>query len=87
MGRGEIEEHGTQGSRLDGNRRHSLSIQQSPFLTTIEASGLLRLNKRTLENMRWRGVGPTYRKHGGRVVYHISDLEGWSEKECKTSSA
>ena len=52
----------------------------SPFLTTEEAANYLRLKERTLNNMRWRGEGPHYRKHGGRVMYHKHDLEGWSRQ-------
>ena len=50
----------------------------SPYLTAGEAAQFLRLKERTLNNMRWRGEGPHFRKHGGRVIYHKSDLEGWS---------
>jgi len=50
----------------------------SPFRTTAEAARFLRLKKRTLDNMRWKGVGPKYRKHGGRICYHIDDLKAWS---------
>ena len=51
---------------------------QSPFLTANEAAQYLRLEERTLNNMRWRGEGPHWRKHGGKVIYHRSDLDGWS---------
>ena len=51
---------------------------KSPFLTAQEAADYLRLDVKTLNNMRWRGEGPNYRKHGGKVVYHQSDLEQWS---------
>ena len=51
---------------------------KSPFLTGPEAAKYLRLNVKTLNNMRWRGEGPNYRKHGGKVVYHMKDLEYWS---------
>jgi hypothetical protein len=51
---------------------------KSPFLTSQEAADYLRLDVKTLNNMRWRGEGPNYRKHGGKVVYHQTDLEYWS---------
>ena len=53
---------------------------QSPFLETGQAADYLRLKKRTLDNMRWRGEGPRYRKHGGRICYHIDDLRAWSRE-------
>ncbi len=54
--------------------------RSSPFLTEPEAAEFLRLRPRTLANMRWQETGPDSRKHGGRVVYHIDDLIGWSRK-------
>jgi len=53
---------------------------ESPYLTAIEAASYLRLEERTLNNMRWRGEGPAWRKHGGRVVYHREELDNWSRE-------
>lgn len=39
----------------------------SPFLSVSEAAQYVRLKKRTLDKMRCSGVGPCFRKHGGRV--------------------
>ena len=50
----------------------------TPFLLLAEAAAFLRLYPRTLDNMRQRGTGPLYSKHGGRVVYHRDDLVAWS---------
>jgi excisionase family DNA binding protein len=50
----------------------------SPFLTTKEAAAYLRIKRRTLANMRHRRTGPEFRKHGGRIVYRIEDLDVWS---------
>lgn len=56
----------------------------SPYLTAGEAAAYLRLEESTLNAMRWRKEGPPFRKHGGRVVYHRDDLDGWScARECK----
>ncbi|NNE40792.1 MAG: helix-turn-helix domain-containing protein [Marinicaulis sp.] len=60
----------------DGKRKRF--SRKSPFLITTEAADYLQLKKRTLENMRWRGQGPKFRKHGGRVCYHVDDLDTWS---------
>jgi len=35
------------------------------------------LSPRTLEQWRWRGVGPRYLKLGGRVVYRLDDVEAY----------
>lgn len=61
--------------------------QASPFLNVKEAAEYLRLRKRTLDNMRWQGVGPRFRKHGGRVVYHRDDLKAWSETARRRSTS
>ena len=50
------------------------------FLTIPEAAQLLRIHRRTLDNLRWRGEGPRYRRHGGRIVYLLSDLLAWSNQ-------
>lgn len=52
---------------------------RSPYLTPAEAAEYLRIEERTLNNMRWRGEGPHWRKHGGKVVYHVDDLDFWSK--------
>ena len=49
----------------------------SPYLTLQETAAYLRLNTRTLDNMRQRGTGPLYSKHGGRVRYHRDDVLAW----------
>lgn len=51
---------------------------KSPFLRATEAAEFLGLARSTLEHYRWIGSGPIYRKHGGLVVYHIDDLNEWS---------
>lgn len=61
--------------------------QVSPFLYVKEAAAYLRLKKRTLDNMRWQGVGPRFRKHGGRVVYHRDDLKEWSDGTRRRSTS
>jgi hypothetical protein len=49
-----------------------------PFLEEEEAAAYLLLNVKTLQGWRLKGGGPAYRKHGGRIAYHIDDLEAWS---------
>ena len=55
------------------------------FLTIPEAAQLLRIHRRTLDTLRWRGEGPGYRRHGGRIVYLLSDLLAWSERRARRS--
>lgn len=50
----------------------------SPYKTVEEAAEYLRLNPRTLNNMRSSGKGPSFHKHGRRVLYHIDELILWS---------
>ena len=52
----------------------------TPFLTIDETAKLLRVNRRTLDNLRWSKEGPPSRRHGGRVVYHRHDVLEWSER-------
>ena len=60
---------------------------RSPFLTTVEAADYLRLAPHTLDNMRWCGTGPKFRKHGGRILYHRDDVKSWSETNRRKLSS
>lgn len=53
-------------------------FNKGPFLTIKEAAQFLRVHHRTLDNWRWAGKGPRYRKHGKRVVYLKDDLVDYS---------
>ena len=65
----------------------SLRTEKSPFLNVTEAAEFLRMNRRTLDNLRWMGGGPKFRKHGARVYYRIEDLEAWSkDRELSSTS-
>jgi hypothetical protein len=62
-------------------------VNRNPFLTVKEAGDFLRLEKRTLDNMRWMGTGPSFRKHGGRIYYHVDELKEWSLASRATSTS
>lgn len=64
-----------------------LGTEDSPYVSVEEAAAYLRLKRRTLDNMRWIGGGPKYRKHGGRVFYHRDDLKAWSESRAFKSTS
>lgn len=59
---------------------------ESPYLTLREAATFLRLAPRTLDNMRQRGTGPLYNKHGGRVRYHRDDLIAWADQSRRRTT-
>lgn len=44
------------------------------------------LSPRTLEQWRWRGVGPRYLKLGGRVIYRLNDIEGFEAERLHAST-
>jgi hypothetical protein len=36
--------------------------------------------------MRWKGTGPVFRRHGGRIVYQRDELLAWSaERKAKNT--
>ena len=74
------------GNSITG-RIHMASQRWSQLLTTAEAAEFLRLKPHTLENMRWQGTGPPFRKHGGRVFYHRAELKEWSDQARRRSSS
>ena len=63
------------------------SQRKSQLLTTAEAAEFSRLKPHTLENMRWQGTGPPFRKHGGRVFYLRAELKLWSDQARRRSSS
>jgi excisionase family DNA binding protein len=62
----------------DEIERAARAAKGSPFLTTEQAAFYLGVSKRTLQEHRTAGTGPTYRRHCRRVAYHIDDLDAWS---------
>lgn len=50
-------------------------------LLTEEVARRLRVGARTLERWRYLGLGPNYRRVGGRVIYPISEIEKY-ERGC-----
>lgn len=57
------------------------------FLIVDEAAKVLRMARRTLDNHRWQKTGPKFRRHGGRIVYRLSDLLEWSEQRAARTAA
>lgn len=74
-----------QGEDYIGNRDVVLNAIQSPFLLPSEAARFLRIQVRTLNDYRTKKIGPTFRRHGGRILYHERDLQKWSEKQLGSS--
>ena len=60
---------------------------QSPYLTPGEAARIVRLSKGTLANMRSRGGGPCFRKHGRLIRYHVDDLKAWSASRVRSTAS
>jgi hypothetical protein len=69
--------NGSSGKKTVKPPAHPLNIK-SPYLSAVEAAFYLRVTARALEHFRCEGGGPSYRKHGGSVVYHLEDLDCWS---------
>jgi Helix-turn-helix domain len=76
-----------QASKSDAGVTEVTDETESPFLTVEEAATFLRLKKRTLDNMRWLGTGPKFRKHGGRIYYHRDELREWSLNSRRQSTS
>ncbi len=43
----------------------------------VELASRWRMSPRTLEQWRWRGIGPRYLKIGGRVIYPLAEVEAF----------
>jgi hypothetical protein len=64
-----------------------MSSDPDDFLIVPEAAAELRMAKRTLDNHRFKGTGPKFRRHGGRIVYRRGDLLAWSEERAARMAA
>ena len=53
----------------------------------ILISPYLKISERTLKEWRWHGRGPCFRRHAGHVLYHIDDLDSWSQASAKIAAA
>lgn len=45
------------------------------------AAPLLGVSHRTLDQWRWKGIGPVYRKMGRQVRYFPSDLRAFLDRD------
>lgn len=72
---------------LDAIRQNDFDRDKSPYLTVAEAAAFLRLKPRTLDNMRCKGIGPIYCKHGGCIRYRLLDVIAWSKASRRRSTA
>lgn len=67
---------------------HTEGIQVE-YLTPEELSQRFRgrVAVRTLANWRCLGVGPKFRKIGGRILYPINEIEAWESRRTADSTA
>jgi hypothetical protein len=61
-----------------------IDAKPSPYFLEIEAAKYLRMDIRTLRRHRSEETGPPFRRHGGILVYHENDLDGWSAHNTVT---
>ena len=62
-------------------------MTDSPLLTTVEAGAFVRLSRRTLEDYRTKGTGPTFRRLGKKIYYRTEDLNAWIDDRAFTSTS
>lgn len=53
----------------------------SPYLNTQQAAHFLGIGWRKLMRLRVDGAGPMHRRHGRLILYHVGDLERWSQSQ------
>jgi hypothetical protein len=67
-----------------------MTIATSPelILDTPDAAEYLSISPRTLEDWRWRGIGPPFYKLGRRIVrYRVEDLMAFALKSKRQNTA
>lgn len=55
-------------------------------LNQVELARRWRISPRTLERWSWLGQGPRFLKIGGRVVYHLEDVEAFEAASRQESA-
>ena len=68
---------------------HTCDTRHTPtLLTEAEAARILRVAPRTLQDWRYRGVGPRYLSYSRRAVrYRLEDLEAWMRERARRSTS
>lgn len=56
-------------------------------LTQDELAARWRVSPRTLEQWRWRGIGPRHLKIGGRVIYPLDEVEAFEAERLHQNTA
>ena len=69
------------------NGRGGVEGRQSLALSTPQAADYLGISPRTLEDWRFRGGGPVFRKIGKRLVrYRVDDLDAFLEHSARVNT-
>lgn len=79
-----VEEGGPVSISLDGGSRQA---ERSNNLTTQQAAKLMNISARTLEDWRYRGGGPVFRKMGRAVRYQLADIESFLDRCARINTA
>lgn len=58
----------------------------APYLTVTQAANRLMVKPDTLDKWRQLGRGPLFREHGRRIVYHVDDLDAWSDDQKRQTA-
>jgi len=58
----------------------------NPYLNVAQAAARLKLKPDTLDKWRQWGRGPVFREHGRRIVYHVHDLDSWSDEQKRQTA-
>ena len=60
---------------------------QYDLVTTKKVAEILNMSPRTLENWRGKGMGPTYRRIGGKILYSMADIQKFIDQEIIETDA
>lgn len=75
-----VEPNGTGNPLMQRNfNRGGFVPADAAYVCTEHAARYCSVSRRTLEDYRYRGTGPRYRKIGRVIRYAIADLDTWME--------
>lgn len=76
----------TSGADLNTFFDQSQHLADAALLDGDQAAAFLGLQRRTLENWRWRGEGPPFLRVGRAIRYSRKDLAAWLDvRRCNNT--
>jgi excisionase family DNA binding protein len=69
----------------DAAMKQTSAKPAEPLADQAEVAAFLKIPERTVEQWRWAGTGPAWRKIGRHVRYDWAEVRAWVAAQTKTA--